>query len=292
MQRCVIYSKQHLIVMLKTQNNFVQRFCSIVFFTPVIVFAIFWSAWTYFFLFFYVVMLAMLEFYKLLKQANVAPMRGYGVWLGLLLYTIAFAYYLQDNCSSILGYGYIPLAIYIYIAALYSRKPSNPFLDIAATFLGILYIAIPFGMLHYLAFFKGSYSNQLILGLLAIAWSQDTGAYLVGSTIGRSKFFKRISPQKTWEGFWGGALFAATAGYAIAYFFNILPLWQWLSISLITIFTGTYGDLVASLLKRSVDVKNASESIPGHGGFLDRIDSLLLTIPIVVAFLKITLLFG
>ncbi|TSJ81040.1 MAG: phosphatidate cytidylyltransferase [Candidatus Cardinium sp.] len=278
--------------MLKKQNNFIQRFFSIVFFTPVIIFAIFWSAWTYFFLFFYVVILAMLEFYKLLKQANVAPMRGYGVWLGLLLYTIVFAYYLQDNFSAILGYGCIPLAIFIYIAALYSRKPSNPFLDIAATFLGILYIAIPFGMLHYLAFFKGSYSNQLILGLLAIAWSQDTGAYLVGSTIGRSKLFKRISPQKTWEGFWGGALFAVAAGYAIAYFFNILPLWQWLAISVITIFTGTYGDLVASLLKRSVDVKNASEMIPGHGGLLDRIDSLLLTIPTVVAFLKITLLFG
>ncbi len=278
--------------MLKKQSNFVQRFCSIVFFTPVIIFAIFWSAWTYFFLFFYVVMLAMLEFYKLLKQANVAPMRGYGIWLGLLLYTTAFSYYLQDNFSPILVHICIPFTILVYIAALYSRKASNPFLDIAATFLAILYIAIPFGMLHYLAFFKGTYSNQLILGLLIIVWSQDTGAYLVGSTIGRSKFFQRISPQKTWEGFWGGALFAVTAGYVMAYFFNILPLWQWLSISVITIFTGTYGDLVASLLKRSVDVKNTSEMIPGHGGILDRIDSLLLTIPTVVAFLKITLACG
>lgn len=284
--------KTALTIMLKKQNNFVQRFFSIVFFTPVIIFAILWSAWTYFFLFFYVVMLAMLEFYKLLKQANVAPMRGYGIWLGLLFYTITFAYYLQDNFSPLLSYGCIPLTILIYIAALYSRKASNPFLDIAATFLGILYIAVPCGMLHYLAFFKGTYSNQLILGLLVIVWSQDTGAYLVGSTIGRSKLFKRISPQKTWEGFWGGALFTVVTSYAIAYFFNILPLWQWLSISVITIFTGTYGDLVASLLKRSVDVKNASEMIPGHGGLLDRVDSLLLTIPTVVAFLKITLLCG
>ncbi|CAH2559675.1 Phosphatidate cytidylyltransferase [Cardinium endosymbiont of Oedothorax gibbosus] len=278
--------------MLKKQNNFIQRFLSIVFFTPVIIFSIFWSAWTYFFLFFYVVMLAMLEFYKLLKQANVAPMRGYGIWLGLLLYTIAFSYYLQVNYSPLLSYGCIPLTILIYVATLYSRKPSNPFLDIAATFLGILYIALPCSMLHYLAFFNGIYSNQLILGLLAIVWSQDTGAYLVGSAIGRSKLFKRISPQKTWEGFWGGALFSVIAGYAMAYVFNILPLWQWLSISVITIFTGTYGDLVASLLKRSVDVKNASEMIPGHGGLLDRVDSLLLTIPTVVAFLKITLLYG
>ncbi|MGI2298743.1 phosphatidate cytidylyltransferase [Candidatus Cardinium hertigii] len=278
--------------MLKKQNNFVQRFFSIVFFTPVIVFAIFWSAWTYFFLFFYVVMLAMLEFYKLLKQANVAPMRGYGIWLGLLLYTLAFSYCLQDNFSPLLSYGSILFTIFIYIAALYRHKPSNPFLDIAVTFLGIVYIAVPCGMLHYLAFFKGIYSHQLILGLLVIVWSQDTGAYLVGATIGKSKFFKRISPQKTWEGFLGGALFALVTGHGIAYFFTILPPWQWLAISAITILTGTYGDLVASLLKRSVDVKNASEMIPGHGGLLDRVDSLLLTIPAVVAFLQITLLCG
>ncbi|WP_243018087.1 MULTISPECIES: phosphatidate cytidylyltransferase [Candidatus Cardinium] len=277
--------------MLKKQNNFVQRFCSIVLFTPVIIFAIFWSSWTYFLLFFYVVMLAMLEFYKLLKQANVTPMRGYGIFLGLLFYTIAFHYCLYDNSSLLLGYISMPLAILVYMTPLYNRKPSNPFLDIAATFLGILYIAVPFGMLHYLAFFKGSYSKELILGLLTIVWSQDTGAYLVGSAIGRSKLFKRISPQKTWEGFFGGALFAIMAGYAMAYFFAILPLCQWLWISLITIFTGTYGDLVASLLKRSVDVKNTSEIIPGHGGLLDRVDSLLLTIPAVVAFIKITLLF-
>ncbi|AXI24372.1 Cytidylyltransferase family [Cardinium endosymbiont of Sogatella furcifera] len=278
--------------MFKTQNNFAQRFFSTVFFAPVITFAIFWSAWTYFFLFFYVAMLAMLEFYKLLKQANVTPMRGYGICLGLLLYTIAFSYYLQGNFLPILSYSCIPLTVLIYIVALYSRKPSNPFLDIAATFLGILYVAMPCSMLHYLAFFTGNYSNQLILGLLTIVWSQDTGAYLVGSTIGRTKLFKRISPQKTWEGFMGGALFAVMAGYGTAYFFNILPLWQWLAISVITIFTGTYGDLVASLLKRSVDVKNTSEMIPGHGGLLDRVDSLLLTIPTVVAFLKITLLCG
>lgn len=278
--------------MLNKQNNFVERFCSIILFTPVIIFAIFWSSWTYFLLFFYVIMLAMLEFYKLLKQANVSPMRGYGIWLGLLFYTIVFAYYLQDNFSPILIYIYMPLTILVYLTALYSRKATNPFLDIAATFIGIFYIAIPCSMLHYLAFFQGTYSSQLVLGLLAIVWSQDTGAYLVGSSIGRAKFFKRISPQKTWEGFWGGAFFASITAYIIAHFCTILPLWQWLSIAIITIFTGTYGDLVASLLKRSVDAKNTSEMIPGHGGLLDRVDSLLLTIPAVVAFLEMALLYG
>lgn len=278
--------------MLKEQSNFVQRFFSIVLFTPVIVFSIFWSSWTYFFLFFYVVMLSMLEFYKLMKHANVSPMRGCGVWLGLLLYTISFAYYLQNSLAPIWSYIYVPLFFSIYIVALYSRRSSNPFLNIAVTFLGVLYIAIPFGMLHYLAFYQGVYSYQLILGLLAIVWSQDTGAYLVGSTMGKSKFFERVSPKKTWEGAFGGLLSTIITSYVIAHFFDILPLWQWICIAGITVFTGTYGDLVASLLKRSVDVKNSSEMIPGHGGLLDRIDSLLLTIPIVVAFLKMILFLG
>lgn len=277
--------------MLKKQTNFVQRFFSIIIFTPVIIFAIFWSPWTYFSLFFYVILLSMLEFYKLIAQTNVSPMRLYGIGLGLICYTITFAYYLQGNFSPIIAYSCIPLVILIYISALYNQKPSNPFLNIAVTFLGTIYIALPCSMLHYLAFLKGSYSYQLVLGLLLIVWSQDIGAYITGSTIGKHKLFERISPKKTWEGVLGGALSAVIVSYAIAHFFYILPLWQWLSIAVLTIFTGTYGDLVASLLKRSINVKNASGLIPGHGGLLDRIDSLLLTIPIVVTFLQISSLY-
>lgn len=269
------------------QTNFVQRLVSAVLFTPVIVFALFWSYWTYFLLFFYVLMLSMLEFYKLLKRANFYPMREYGICIGLLFYTITFTYYLQEHFSPVVPYLCFPLVLLAYILALYRRSHSNPFVDIAVTFLGIVYIAVPFGMLHCLAFFKGPYSYELILGLLLIVWGQDVGAYLVGSTIGRTKLFKRISPQKTWEGLFGGACTALIASYVVASFFTILPTWQWVGIAALTMLTGTYGDLVASFLKRSVDAKNSSERIPGHGGFLDRVDSLLFTIPMVVAFLEI-----
>ena len=213
-------------------------------------------------------------------------------WLGLLFYTISFAYYLQEIFSPIIWNIYIQLIIISYISILYIRKYSNPFLDIAVTFLGIFYIAVPFSMLHYLAFFQGTYSYQLILGLLIIVWGQDIGAYLVGSTMGKLPFLAHISPKKTWEGALGGVVAATISSCVVAQFFNIIPLWKWLSIVVITIFTGTYGDLVASLLKRSVDVKNSSEMIPGHGGLLDRVDSLLLTIPSVVGFLKISSLCG
>ncbi|MBX9889813.1 MAG: phosphatidate cytidylyltransferase, partial [Amoebophilaceae bacterium] len=241
---------------------------------------------------FYVVMLSMLEFYKLIKRIQITPMRIYGIGIGLLFYTISFAYYLHKNFSPMIWYSYVPLLILIYIAALYRQHSSNPFLDIAATLLGVLYIAIPFSMLHYLAFFTGKYAYRLTLGLLLITWAQDIGAYLVGSTIGKRSLFERISPRKTWEGFLGGALAAIITGYVVATYCSVIPLWQWLSIVCIVIIVGTYGDLVASLLKRSVDVKNSSNIIPGHGGFLDRVDSLLLTIPAVVAFLHLCGLFG
>ena len=273
--------------MLKKQNNFVQRSFSVMLFTPVVIFAIYWSPWSYFSLFFQVVMLAMLEFYKLIQQAQVRPMRIYGIVLGLLCYTVTFAYYAQDYLALIIGYLCIPLFCGLYITALYRRTTSNPFVDIATTLLGICYIAIPSSMLHYLAFFIGTYSYQLTLGLLIMVWSQDTGAYLIGSTIGKTKLFERISPNKTWEGAVGGALIAMAVSYVMAHFFDILPLWKWSSIAIITILTGNYGDLIASLLKRSINAKHAGHIIPGHGGLLDRIDSVLLTIPVVVAFLKI-----
>jgi len=274
--------------MLNHKSDFLQRFISALLFTPVIIFALLWSSWTYFLFFFYVVLLSMLEFYKLIKRAHICPIRIYGIVIGLLFYTICFAYYLQDNFYPIVWHIYVPLVTMVYLIVLYRSQQSTAFLDIGATFLGILYIAIPLSMLHYLAFFQGFYDYPLILGLLLIIWMQDIGAYLVGSNVGKTPFFQRISPKKTWEGFLGGVVAALMTSYGVAHFFHIIPLWQWLSIGGIVIIAGTYGDLVASLLKRSVDVKNSSNMIPGHGGILDRVDSLLLTIPMVVTFLNIS----
>ncbi|WP_109997160.1 phosphatidate cytidylyltransferase [Candidatus Cardinium hertigii] len=280
--------------MLSTHSNFIQRFISAIFLTPLILFALVWSPWSYFFLFFYVVLLTMLEFYKLIKQAYVTPMRLYGILFGLLCYTATFAYYVQDHLSPLLGYAALLLLVCLPIIALYRRRFSNPFLDMAVTLLAVLYIAFPCSMLHQLAFFKGTYSYELIVGLLLIVWSQDIGAYFVGSTIGKRKLFERISPNKTWEGSIGGGICALIAGYSIPYVLHlsIIAPWQWMAIAVLTIFTGTYGDLVASLLKRSVAVKHSGSTIPGHGGFLDRIDSLLLTVPTVVAFLHISALWA
>ena len=120
-----------------------------------------------------------------------------------------------------------------------------------------------------------------------ILWASDTGAYFAGTTFGKSKLFERISPKKSWEGFLGGAVLAILFAYGIAHYFTTLALWQWLTIGVIIIVGGTFGDLVESLLKRSIEIKDSGDSLPGHGGFLDRFDGLLISAPFIVAFLEI-----
>src|SRR5690606_21018208 len=108
-----------------------------------------------------------------------------------------------------------------------------------------------------------------------ILWGNDTGAYLIGKFFGRHRLFERISPNKTWEGFVGGALLAVAVSLILAHYLPVLPSWQWVGIALVVSLFGTFGDLVESMLKRSHHVKDSGAVLPGHGGLLDRFDGLL-----------------
>lgn len=278
--------------MLYKQKNFIQRSLSIALFLPLVLISLIWSQWTYFCLFFYILLLSMLEFYKPFERIQIYAIRSYGTLLGLLLYTLSFAYTCQNSLPVIWLFGLVPSTIFIVIIAIHRPKTPNPFLDVVITIFALLYIAIPLSCLHYLAFFTGSYSYKLILSLLVMIWSQDLGGYIVGTLFGRRKMCPNISPKKTWEGFIGSVIFIALTSHILACSLPILRPWQWYTITLMTIITGSYGDLLASLMKRNVNIKNFSELIPGHGGILDRIDSLLLTIPTVSIFLKICSVFA
>jgi phosphatidate cytidylyltransferase len=170
---------------------------------------------------------------------------------------------------------------------LYKKFERKPFTNIAFTFLGIFYIAVPLALMHIAAFEHGKYNFEIVFGCLFILWATDTGAYFAGNFFGKRKLFERISPKKSWEGVFGGAALAIAMAFAMAYFFKSLELWQWLSICGIIIVGGVYGDLVESLLKRSIEIKDSGTSLPGHGGFLDRFDGLFISAPFIVAFLEI-----
>jgi phosphatidate cytidylyltransferase len=153
--------------------------------------------------------------------------------------------------------------------------------------LGIIYVALPFSLMHVAVFSQGVYLFPIVFGFLFILWANDTGAYFAGTAFGKTKLFERISPKKSWEGSLGGSILAFVMAGVMAHFFPQLPAWHWMIMAVIVVIAGTYGDLVESLFKRSIDIKDSGSLIPGHGGFLDRFDGLLLSMPFVSCFLAL-----
>ena len=167
-------------------------------------------------------------------------------------------------------------------------KGRKPLKDMGATFASLMWIAFPIAMMSTI---YGTGSGKfIVLSMFIMIWLNDTGAYLVGCTIGKHRLFERISPKKSWEGFFGGLIFAIAGGYVMGNIWSLDPL-KMAGMGLIVSIFATWGDLVESLVKRSLGIKDSGNIIPGHGGILDRIDSLLLVAPAVTLyFIALTLL--
>ena len=270
----------------KKFSNLPQRLATALLGAAIIIFGIVYSEWTYLMIFFIICVLSLREFYKLAGLDGMVPQKTFGTICGLTIFFLSF--FIERGTISYRYYFiFFPLLSCVYMIKLYKKFERKPFTNIAFTFLGIFYIAVPLALLHIAAFVNGEYNFQIIFGCLFILWATDSGAYFAGSLFGRRKLFERISPKKSWEGVIGGALLAFAMAFGIAYFFTSLALWQWLWIAAIMIVGGVYGDLVESLLKRSIEIKDSGNSLPGHGGFLDRFDGLFISAPFIVAFLEI-----
>jgi len=243
------------------------------------------SEWGFFAIFLFGTLITQLEFYKLLIQGGYIPLKTYGAIVGGILFTLAFCI----ESGKIKGewlFILFPLTSIIYFIKLYKKGEMYPFRNIAFTFLGIFYVALPFSLLGAAAYTLGVYNPKIIIGIFLILWASDTGAYFAGTLFGKRKLFESVSPKKSWEGSLGGAILSLAFAVGISFYFVELQPWKWIVISVLTIVGGTYGDLVESLFKRSMDIKDSGSKLPGHGGFLDRFDGLLLAIPFIVIFLK------
>lgn len=204
---------------------------------------------------------------------------------GMYLFFILFAFNnLEFEKPIALLVPYIGLNVYIFVRELY-RKKGGALDNMAYFVLSQIYAALPFAMLNILATYSGTYSFVLPLAIFIFLWSNDTGAYCVGSMIGKHKMFERISPKKSWEGFVGGAVTAIIAGYVMSLFFDTLNTWQWMAMAATTVAAGTLGDLIESCMKREMKIKDSGNILPGHGGILDRFDSCILAVPCVVILL-------
>jgi phosphatidate cytidylyltransferase len=175
--------------------------------------------------------------------------------------------------------------VFVLILELY-RKQTNPIHNWAYFILGQIFIALPFSLLNFILFIN-DWQPLVLLSVFVTIWVNDTGAYLTGVTIGKHRLFERISPKKSWEGFIGGAVFALLSGYIFSLLIPGIQLINWLIFSEIIVVFGTFGDLIESLMKRTVGVKDSGDLIPGHGGLLDRFDSMLLAAPVIFIYLSL-----
>jgi phosphatidate cytidylyltransferase len=271
---------------LASLTNLQQRVIAAVIGVPFILFMIWYQAWTFALLFCVVSALTQREFYRLLGLDGFEPLTAYGTLVGCMICVLA--YFIETDQISMGHYFLIcPASSMIFLIKLYKKRDMKPFTNIGFTFLGIIYVAMPFALLIILALQGGKYHPAIITGCLLLLWASDIGAYFAGTKFGRRKLFERVSPKKSWEGSVGGAVAAAIVALGLTFWAPELKPWQWYCVGAIIVVTGTYGDLVESLFKRSIAIKDSGSSIPGHGGFLDRFDGLLLAAPFIITFLKL-----
>jgi phosphatidate cytidylyltransferase len=276
----------------KKYSNLTQRLITGILGSAAIIAGVSYGQWTYFAIFFIICLFTLLEFYNLVGLDGLAPQKAFGTVCGVLVFCLSF--FIEGriplNGKPLEAHYYIlifPLISCIYMIKLYKKFERKPFTNIAYTFLGIFYVVVPFTLLNVIVFEEGRYDYQVILGSLLILWASDTGAYFAGTFFGKRKLFERISPKKSWEGFIGGAVLAMIFAVGSARFLHSLTMGQWITVGVLIVIGGTFGDLIESLLKRSIEIKDSGDSLPGHGGFLDRFDGLLISAPFIAAYLEV-----
>ena len=271
---------------LKNLNNLQQRIIAAIIGVSFILFGILYNDLTFMLLFCTISTLTQLEFYKLLGLDGNQPLTYYGTFCGISL--IILTYLIEKDIVAFENYFLIsPLFAMIFFIKLYKKNDIKPFTNIGFTFLGLIYVALPFSLIIAMAMRGGTYNYEIVIGSLLLLWASDIGGYFAGTKFGKRKLFERVSPKKSWEGALGGALFAALVAFVLGHYFHSYEPWKWYCIGAIIVVVGTYGDLVESLFKRSIAIKDSGSTIPGHGGFLDRFDGLLLSAPFIVTFIKL-----
>jgi phosphatidate cytidylyltransferase len=243
------------------------------------------------------VMLAgsMYEYYRIIGNSGVRPQMIPGIITGITGYIL----------STLSAAGKIPLKFLLLILPMFAvmmiielyRKQEKPFNALSHTFFPLIYTAIPLSLFPFSAYNHDGlatliphgniiFSPGIVVGFFLLIWANDTGAYLIGITLGKHRLLERISPKKSWEGFIGGVVLAFVVSWLLSGWLGVVSPVKWAIISLIVSIIGTYGDLVESMLKRSTGIKDSGNVLPGHGGFLDRFDSTVMSFPIVFLFIS------
>ena len=263
-------------------KNLVVRTLAGAVMVAVIIGATIWTPYSFGVVFMLISLLATQELLKLLT-GKTTYLGGVSALLFLAMFARMSGFFSQQ--MQVIVWVVYGMCLVVAILAQLWNTESNPIDTWMQVSFSQLYVAVPFALLNMIVFLDGQFRPLLVLALFVIIWVNDTFAYLTGSLLGKHRMFERVSPKKSWEGFIGGNLFALVVGYGLSYFEPALMWWQWMIFAQIVVVFGTLGDLMESLLKRTIGVKDSGSAIPGHGGWLDRFDSLIFATPIVVFYL-------
>lgn len=259
------------------------------FFTILMLGSIFLGAYTFTFFYLILSLAALFEFFGMIKTAGIRPHRNIALVAAALIFLMTAGYHLLQFETKFMLL-IVPLIFSVFISELY-KKEKIPFSNISYTFVGFIYVTAPFCFFYSLGFIQetATYNFHLPLAFLLMLWASDTGAYLFGMKFGKTRLFERHSPKKSWEGFFGGVFTSVLVAYLISLCFTEISPFIFGGMAVLIVCFGTLGDLVESMLKRSLNVKDSGNILPGHGGFLDRFDGLLIAAPVVYAYLYLIL---
>jgi phosphatidate cytidylyltransferase len=257
-------------------KNITIRLLTGIVYVGVISFAVMYCSYTFLALFLIITFLCLREFYSLINSHKGIKINPYLHGAGGTILFLTFFLYTSKITGEVIFSLYLLYVVATLVHELYLNQ-KEPITRLAYIFFGQCYIALPFSVLNFPSFTGAHvYQGIWVMALFLFLWANDTGAYLIGVRFGKHRLWERISPKKSWEGFFGGLVFTIVIAFIFAHFNQQIGWYHWVFLSIGVVVFGTYGDLIESLMKRTLNVKDSGHSLPGHGGFLDRFDSLLL----------------
>lgn len=267
-------------------KNLIQRTLTGIVYAAVIVAAVCLHPLLFAAVFSLIVGLLIHEFYTLLKYEGPLRLKILGISGGMYL-PVASCLYAGNYAGHTIYIPYLIILLILLISGLYIRS-SNPVNQWGVVLFAQCYCAGTISLLSFIPYMiSQDYNPMPVLMIFIFIWLNDTGAYLTGKWKGKRRLFQRISPHKSWEGFFGGLIVTVTASVCFAYFYRDLSGYQWLLFAFVTVISATWGDLIESLLKRTYGVKDSGKILPGHGGMLDRFDSAILASPSVYIYFEL-----
>ena len=272
-------------------NNFTKRIIFGLIYVALIVFSSLLGSVYFYSLFFIFLIISLYEFLKIIGLKSVYPYILAVTSFSLAIISNGNSIILEDNLSEKITISLFVFVLFFTLIStlISSRKVAIQYLG--RIFLSLIYIIIPFSLLIKIPYlnYENSFDSSIIIGVFVLTWSNDIFAFLVGKNFGKTKLIERVSPNKTIEGFLGGFIFTFISGYFVSAYCDSIPPIQWFAIAIIVSTFGVLGDLIESMFKRQAEIKDSSNFIPGHGGFLDRLDSIIFATPFIYLYLYLTM---